>query len=330
MARQSGLLQSNANWTPPQLDDLNAGWKNWVFHETAKRSVSSPDMTASVGLTVLSRALSLSYLHDCCHSIFFNIRPTFLRDEVDLFLPCEDALWEAGSALEWHYVLTQASPYGVSTFERLRGGTQLQTSISRLSAIPTESQTPLILTPFSQFITIHAVLCILFEECNEKTEAYIINNSGSSPTSSSSRPDSRNQDQLPNVDPAIHYMLHNWLQCYIHSPHSCPQSDSLYVFFHDGLPFYWISQVVLLAFQERLPPFAPDTYSLNTSGEAKFCLLKEWFKNIREFLKRGEQGPTLFWDELMKIRIQGLKDGGDAVDAPSGLLEFFHHKQDRQ
>ena len=219
----------------------------------------------------------------------------------------------------------------------------MQSSIARLATVPAEDQAPLILNPFSQFVIIHAILRFLFEDCIYViSESSSTNPSGSgsgsaASTSTSASTSSRSgsmskdneDDYSTKINLVIQYMLHNWLQTYFHSPESRrPSSENtIPVFVHDALPFYWIAQVSLLAYQEGLPPFASETQSLNASGEAKYCLMKEWFKHIREFLKRGEQGPTLFWDELMKIRMQSLREGDNVVEGPDGILDFFQDEK---
>lgn len=131
-------------------------------------------------------------------------------------------------------------------------------------------------------------------------------------------------------------MLHKWLKSWLHSPDTPQYSDAEEPrFLHDALPFYWIAQVALLAYQEKLPPF---TTSINAGGaalgEAKFRLVKEWLRHIRQFLRKGEQGPTLFWDELHKIRqksrgrsvysdTESLGTVSDDSEGPGGLLGFF-------
>ena len=84
--------------------------------------------------------------------------------------------------------------------------------------------------------------------------------------------------------------------------------------------------MLLLAYQENLPPFASDNPAWNLSEDAKYGLMKEWFKHIRTFLRRGEQGPTLFWDELMKIRMESWQSDIAAPDQSEGLLGFFEKR----
>lgn len=91
-----------------------------------------------------------------------------------------------------------------------------------------------------------------------------------------------------------------------------------------ALPFYWLGQVSLLAFQEALPPFEQDSPN-NLKVEVRFRLVKQWLRHIRGFLKKGDQTPTLFWDELMKIRLQTWQQEviGGEDDDQDGLLGFF-------
>jgi len=58
------------------------------------------------------------------------------------------------------------------------------------------------------------------------------------------------------------------------------------------LPFYWLGQVALLAYQEGLPPFQPNSPD-NSRAELRFKLVKQWLKHIREFLKSNDEAPFL-------------------------------------
>lgn len=77
-------------------------------------------------------------------------------------------------------------------------------------------------------------------------------------------------------------------------------------------------QVAILARQEGLPPFSSTEIE---TGEVRFKMIKRWLKHIRSFLDQGDES-TLFWDELMKIRLQSwhLEDG---IDDQDGLLGLF-------
>lgn len=90
------------------------------------------------------------------------------------------------------------------------------------------------------------------------------------------------------------------------------------------LPFYWLGQVALLAYQEGLPPFQPNSPD-NLKAELRFKLVKQWLKHIRAFLKSNDEAPTLFWDELMKLRLKSwqMEFESDFLEDQDGLLGFF-------
>jgi len=306
MIRQSGLLSSNARWVPASFTDAASceiAWRDWVCYETTKR------------------ALSLTFLHDCCHCIYFTLRPTFSPDEFNLRLPCEQPLFSAGSSADWQQILLQTSAYGLIE-DRLRGNMHLQSALSILSDIRPPTNPALILTPFSQFLLIHGILRKLFEDCLDNGPVSELN---------------LDDVEAGRINLTIQFMLHNWLQSWLQSPETPRPSKTGEPppFFFDGLPIYWVGQVLLLAYQEGLPPFTTvngsgddedNAKSLYTSGEAKFSLMREWFKHIRGFLREGKQGPTLFWDELMKIRLKNCQAKMITGDAPGdldGLLGFF-------
>ena len=92
-----------------------------------------------------------------------------------------------------------------------------------------------------------------------------------------------------------------------------------------ALPFYWLAQVSLLAFQEGLAPFETNSAD-NLNMIARFRLIKHWLSQIREFLKTNEETITLFWGELMKARLQAWQielNKNSSVDDQEGLLAFF-------
>lgn len=257
------------------------------------------------------RALLLSYLHDCCHSIYFALPPSYLPGEVELYLPCEDSLWKAASSKEWFMLLQSSSPYGDAT-SRLIG--QSMPKALSLMTEPRLLSTPIISNPFSLFILVHVMLYQLFTVCMEirlpKTNIA--------------------EDYTEQTNEQVHrlqYGLHNWLQSWIHSPET-PRSEGSNEeppFMSYGLPFYWLGQVALLAYQEGLPPFQHNSTN-NLHVEMRYRLVKQWLKHIRGFLKKSDNGPTLFWDELMKIRLDTSRPSGDKNDTgddQEGLLGFF-------
>ncbi|CCM05688.1 uncharacterized protein FIBRA_07919 [Fibroporia radiculosa] len=301
MIRLNGFAERISTWeSPDNIDPSNAyqSWREWAMHETAKR------------------ALAVSYLHDCCHSIYFNLRPTYITSEFDMRLPCENALWSASTEEEWLAILRQPSPYG-TTSQRLCGP-PLQASYARL-ADPSGSLSPLVLSPWSHNIVIHMILRQLFEDF---LEARLPELGTQNALSGSSK-----NYISPEKILSLQLTLHQWLQSWRSSPDSPRYSELEPRFMDQALPYYWLAQVGILAYQERLPPFSAKTTFL-VSGDAKFRLMKKWERHIRNFLKRGAREPTLFLDELVAHRLKKWEaDACDGVDDEEdegiNLLGFF-------
>lgn len=178
---------------------------------------------------------------------------------------------------------------------------------------------PIPLNPFSHFVLCHTILRHLFTVCVESRLA-----------EKPAVPNVNQTDGIAEENQQIYglqYALHNWFQSWMASP-DLPKLDGNPSveppFIHNALPFYWLGQVTLLAFQEGLPPFQHGSPN-NLKAEVRFKLVKQWLKHIREFLVHSDETPTLFWDELMKIRLQTwqLEVESDGADDPDGLLGFF-------
>jgi len=280
-------------------------------------------------MTICS-AIWWSYLHDCCHSIYFALPSSYHPSEIELNLPCEDTLWQAGSSADWLKVLQTTSPYGSST-SRLTGISMPQSSASLWETRSPITYIPL--NPFAHFILVHAILRHLFITCAESRTPKLQGacNAG-------------DDEMVKQEIYHLQYALHNWLQNWMNSP-ELPQvndSNDEPLFVHNGkvtvicmhgfdvhslflslsaLPFYWLGQVSLLAYQESLAPFEQDSPN-NLVAELRFRLVKQWLKHIRGFLKKGDQAPTLFWDELMKLRLRTWQQEMESDDQ-EGLLGFF-------
>ncbi|KDQ50554.1 hypothetical protein JAAARDRAFT_199949 [Jaapia argillacea MUCL 33604] len=320
MIRQSGAIRRNAAWVPPDANNLTSidnAWHEWAEHEMFKR------------------ALLLSYLHDCCQSIYFSLPPSFLPGEVDLSLPCDDALWKARDSREWLQALQSPSQCG-STSDRL-AGISLRQGLSNLGEMSL-SPNSMPLNPFSLFVLIHSILCDMYSVGAAQR---------SRRTSSHSEPDSSARDRLRGLAGAeetdktkdnlfsVQYSLHGWLQSWMkttserHTPFD-KSSDEEPRFISNGLPFYWLAQVSLMAHQQGLPPFSNGPQPANDKVEATFRLVKRWLCHIREFLKKGgnqQKASSNLWEDLMKIRLQTWQPdgsgGGTDGDANDGLLAFF-------
>ncbi|KAI0633645.1 fungal-specific transcription factor domain-containing protein [Trametes polyzona] len=285
MLRMEGFVDRTRDWKfePFDFSDPVAtelAWKDWVAHESAKR------------------AIWICYLHDCCHSIYFNLYPTFRTEQFTLGLPCEDALWTAKDAREWAILLQTPSPYG-SVEARLRGHS-LKALYSYLTQNnPENAPRPFNAPPFAHFITIHAIMRKLFEMyLGDRLPQQPANGSGGSRPKV--RPHFVSRERVFHVQILLHHWLESWLGS-PETPRGLPERQQRFIF--NALPFYWVSQVALVAYQEGLPPFDPEgTYI--TSHDSKFYLMKKWERHARKFLASGEQTATRFWDEVMKIRIE--------------------------
>ncbi|VDB95376.1 unnamed protein product [Peniophora sp. CBMAI 1063] len=255
MIRQNRILERSSMWRAPQfpipdVDALDLAWRDWTVHEAIKR------------------CCFLAYTHDQSHRIFFALPASFAPDEVSLRLPCEESLWEAPDAFAWSQALLAESPYGTIS-QRLLGvpmlhgfaamgleGGQLPDGVTdALSAIPA-------IPPFGHFILLHGLLGELFRRC---TAADSPANRPKPPTPSSSFTDEGEEEVSPQLF-AMQLALHKWLKLWLLNPEAprapaangaLPQPEQKHATYSaDPLPFYWLGQLLLLAFQEGLPPFA--------------------------------------------------------------------------
>ncbi|EIN12067.1 hypothetical protein PUNSTDRAFT_119203 [Punctularia strigosozonata HHB-11173 SS5] len=297
MIRRCGYIRKCTEWTPltPDCEEgVDVSWKEWALHEQAKR------------------ALLLSYLHDTCHRIYFALPTSFRTSELTMGLPCEESLWSARTAEEWRDLLYTSSPYG-SVSQRMIGYSMPDALKLIRETRPIEA--PLALTPMGHFVLIHAILSDLYAICTP-IESQV-------PAPAPLHPD----DRPIQYGYEFQYALHNWLQTWLTSPET-PQHQAGYepVFIANCLPFYWLGQITLMAYQEHMPPFQQDSIS-GTNVDARFRLVKQWVGHIRDFLKNKQNAvqPTMFWDEMMKIRLDSWQiemEAGKPEDK-EGLLGFF-------
>ncbi|KAL0072763.1 hypothetical protein AAF712_000526 [Marasmius tenuissimus] len=291
MVRRSAYLSKIAGWSPDAYTTLplDLQWKEWGNHETAKR------------------AILLSYLHDCCQTIFFSQPTSYQDNEMDIFLPCENALWQAKTSTDWWMVLEQQSPFG-DCRSRLVGSQMLPTVAAVTETV--WNMTPPPLSPFAHWIVIHAILRRMFAAFTEipmDTEAVSV-----------VAPRDANVEQEISI---AQYSLHNWLKSWMNCPEHAVVvgEDEEPPFMQNPLPFYWVGQIALMAYQEGLPPFQPHS---RKNKEARFHIVKQWLRHIRGFLKKGGDASTLVWDELMRIRLQTDAEE-DKDEKDDGLLGFF-------
>ena len=205
----------------------------------------------------------LVYCHDQAHRIYFSLPPSFSPEEFATFLPCDDELWEAQTALEWSQLLLSPSPYG-GIEERLRGvpmlrafpavGLEGPNMTATLTASPAPPDELCAVSPFGHFILLQSLLAELFRRC-----------SGSGSSSPAASPNPEGEEQVNEHVYAMQLALHRWLQMWLKTPGAVLNGTSpggmdadetaKRHFMADPLPFYWLAQLLLLAFQEGLPPF---------------------------------------------------------------------------
>ncbi|KAJ7174139.1 fungal-specific transcription factor domain-containing protein [Mycena crocata] len=250
MIRQTGLIRRVGSWTAPDWSDpitMEAAWTEWVNFATIKR------------------ALLLAYFHDCCHCMYSASPPAFSPAELDVHLPCDDALWRARTAAEWFRTAHTPSPYGVGV-ARLYG-VSMQHALTTLakptnpSASPDETNTRLALTPFALFLLIHTVLR------NISVAQRAPPPGGWSCFALVAAPGVVDA----NFTFRTQVVLDNWLQLWLTSPEATmPQATGTTQeppFVCNSLPFYWLAQVSLWETSGTGPVLDLAPYHSNLSPE---------------------------------------------------------------
>ncbi|KAJ7259707.1 hypothetical protein C8J57DRAFT_1471925 [Mycena rebaudengoi] len=253
MIRQAGLINRVGSWTAPHWSDpisLEAAWMEWVNFETIKR------------------ALLLSYLHDCCHCTFSASPPSFSPAELDVHLPCDDALWRASSASEWFEIAHMPSPYGVG-IEHIYG-VSMQHVLTTLTRTDKSSDEMLLaLNPFALFILIHTILRNISDVAQAEYRSPPVSDWSCFAMVSAARvpDDFTSETQI---------VLDNWLHLWLNSPDAKPLQDNTAAeppFVYNSLPFYWLAQVLLW---ENLTP-------LQTRSECTQAQL--WIDPVKTFVQ---------------------------------------------
>ncbi|KAJ4483676.1 hypothetical protein J3R30DRAFT_3283945 [Lentinula aciculospora] len=293
MIRRVNFISRIAGWSANEDSPLSLEerWRHWAWHEMS------------------NRALLLSYLQDTSQCIYFTVPSSYHIAELIFNLPCDDKLWRAQSASEWWEELHRGSRYG-NAHERLNCPTL--PSILQLVFEPRTTQMKAI-SYFAHWAVIHGIVGRLFTLCTNGP-LFLRNSLGT----------------LDQEFHGIQYALHNWLQWWMKRPEiidSNPPEEAEPPFMRNPLPFYWLGQVALLAYQENLPPFDAQVYSSRELRmEVRFWQVKKWIRHIRSFLAGAHRlSPTILWDELMNIRLQSWQVDLQlpANDDPHGLLGFF-------
>lgn len=245
----------------------------------------------------------LSYNHDQAHPIYFALPASFRSSEFVGYLPSDEALWSAPSPEAWQRLVMSPSPYGMGE-ERLRGVSMLKALSAigiendKLSSAPVGLDAPPkdlgVISPFGHFILIQAILAMLCHLCKSSTPCAPKAQNGNGQANGNGGTPPVGEEVNENVF-LVQLALHRWLRIWLQNPEATrtpnfPQTTTSGLagstlqgkkagdapFFGDPLPFYWLAQLLLLAFQEQLPPFAPKRKEgpprWNPSQITAFCV----------------------------------------------------------
>jgi hypothetical protein len=211
--------------------------------------------------------------------------PAFSPAELDVQLPCDDALWRARNAAEWSAAAHTPSPYGVGS-ARIYGVRMQRVLAALATPSPNRDSAPasasaatdIILPPFALLLLIHTIL---------RNIAVAQRAPPPGGWSCFTPP--------PPSPPAAGFMrrtqimLDNWLHLWLTSPEAAaPAQPQEPPFVCNSLPFYWLAQVSL--------------WENSGSGPALW-------------------GPTSTWDNTKLGALQLVHEGGSTTGAASEPLE---------
>ncbi|KAF8142511.1 hypothetical protein K438DRAFT_1994918 [Mycena galopus ATCC 62051] len=235
--RQTGLIRRVGTWTAPDCTDpiqLGLAWIEWAQFATIKRT------------------LFLAYFHDCCHCMYSASPPAFSPAELNVPLPCDDALWHAPSPAEWYAAAHMPSPYGVG-IPRIYG-VSMQHALTALAIPPginpINSDARLPLTSFGLFILIHTILQKISVAKRRATPP----RGWSCFTEAQVTTEMAGAGAAGNADFTLRtqVVLDNWLQMWLKTPEARSQANGVQghtgskaPFVYNPLPFYWLAQVSL-------------------------------------------------------------------------------------
>ena len=286
MIRETSLIKMIRSWTPPDLTDqasLDSAWNDWARYETLKRFVylNSFHPAHSCKMSAIFSTLVLAYLQDCSYCSYYSTTPVFLGLEIEINLPCDDALWRAQTSAEWYKIQQAPSPYGMGPSHML--GTNLQFALASLKD-RRASVVPSTVNPFGLFILIHSILRDIFSVHNTRTTH------GSSPHTGTI--DNGGINGMNTI--AIESSLHNWQKMWSANPEIVHLGENIHglPFVSNALPFYWLARLAEAAKQKGTirvgPPASTDDI------EDRYRLVKTWQMQISSCLRSGSQvSPNL-------------------------------------
>lgn len=247
-----------------------------------------------LNLSVFVSTLVLAYLQDCSHSIFYSTTPSLLGLEIEINLPCDDALWRAQTSAEWYKIQRTPSPYGTGLSRML--GANMQFALASLKDRGT-SVVPFTVNPFASSILIHSILRDIFSSHNTRTahgnnsHICMIDDGG-----------------INGVDAVtIQCSLHNWQKMWSANPEAMRLEANCQgiPFVSNAIPFYWLA---------RFAEGAKNNGTLHTGPpsrndmEDRHRLVKTWLMHITSCLRSGSQISPALWDNPTAVGLSTFSD----------------------
>jgi hypothetical protein len=204
---------------------------------------------------LLYRTLLFAYVHDCCHCMYSAASPAFSPAELNVPLPCDDALWCAPRATDWLAAAYTPGPgpYDVGFIPTRIYGLGMQRALASLATPPPPSTVPnrptllalaLPLSSFGLFILIHTVLrniCVA-QRPPPRGSGWSSSSHSSSHLSSMSYHAPASCAEFAWKTQVV---LDNWLQIWRESPEAQAGATQGLPFVCNSSPFYWLAQVSL-------------------------------------------------------------------------------------
>lgn len=234
-------------------------------------------------------------MQDCSHCIYYSTAPAFLGLEIEINLPCDDALWRAQTFGEWYKVQRTPSPYGTGISRML--GTNVQFVLASLKNRST-SMVPFTVDPFSSFILIHSILRDIFttnytRAAHESNSQICMNDPGG-----------MNSDNSVTIQCS----LHNWQKMWYANPEAMHSGDGSQTlpFISNSIPFYWLGRFAEAAKQNGTIHMGPA--ASRNDMEDRYRLVKTWLMQINSSLRSGAQISPHLWNNPTPVGLSTFSE----------------------
>ena len=239
-------------------------------------------------MSAIFSTLVLAYLQDCSYCIYYSMDPAFLDLEIEINLPCDDALWRAQTSAEWYKIQQVSSPYGIGLSRLL--GTNMQFTLASLRDRST-SAAPSTVNPFASFVLIHSILRDVFSGHNTITTH-----------GSSLHTRVINHDGISGMNTiAIESSLHKWQKMWSANPETVNSGENSrkLPFISNALPFYWLTRLVEAAKQKGTIHIGPPVSTNDI--EDRYRLVNTWLMHISSCLRSGSEVSPNLWNNPTAI-----------------------------